>query len=159
MDEYRMLQIFQELGVALVAGALLSVLGGVLSRKRTRKGDTASRAEQLTRSLREATDLIDSIVTEINERTKLVDKLRQDADQYDQLLKLKKPEVDAVAQVLRGELQAHGRKSFWSGVGINFVFFLLGVIVSVVITVASQHQTARSPDQSSRTIPVSNSSR
>ena len=130
----------RDTALAIVTGAAASLLGEFIVKRRwlrRRPESLAHRVEILSKSLADATALIDTISNEIAARTRLVEKLRQDEARYDELLHLKKSEVDAIVQVLRGELEEQGRKSFWSGVGVNFVFFLLGVIVSLVISIAS----------------------
>jgi len=91
------------------------------------------RIKKLTSSLQESTNLIAEVESEISERSALVEKLKKDADTYEQLVKLKEPEVEAVAQLLRGELKKEGSRSFWKGVLVNFLFFALGLIASVVV--------------------------
>jgi t-SNARE complex subunit (syntaxin) len=91
------------------------------------------RINKLTSSLQESTNLIAEVESEISERSALVEKLKKDAETYEQLVKLKASEVEAVAQLLRGELKKEGSRSFWKGVLVNFLFFALGLIASVVV--------------------------
>jgi arginine/ornithine N-succinyltransferase beta subunit len=98
---------------------------------RERRGETTSeRIEKLSHALTDATNLIGSIERELKERHQLVEKLRQDCVRYDQLAKLKSTEVDAVVQSLRGELRQEGKKAFWQSAGLNFLFFLAGIVVT-----------------------------
>lgn len=100
-----------------------------------KKDDTLDkRINNLTSSLKQSIKIIDQIQFEIEERQKLADKLRKDVDSYNEIAKLKKSEVDAVAQLLRGELKKESKKSFWQGVAVNFIFFLLGAGVSMALT-------------------------
>jgi hypothetical protein len=103
-----------------------------LERKiRERRGETTSeRVEKFANALTQATNLIASIERELKERHRLVEKLRQDCVRYDQLAKLKSVEVEAVVQSLRGELRQEGKKTFWQSVGLNFLFFLAGIVVT-----------------------------
>jgi len=116
-------------GIVIVAVEYLKLR---IERKiRERRGETTSeRIEKFSRSLTEATNLIGSIERELKERHQLVEKLRQDCVRYDQLAKLKSTEVDAVVQSLRGELRQEGKKTFWQSAGLNFLFFLAGIVVT-----------------------------
>jgi hypothetical protein len=89
----------------------------------------------LTNSLREATELISHIESEITSRSALAEKPQKDVDVYNKLVELKKPEVEAVAQLLRGELKKEGKRSFWKGFATNFLFFVLGAIASGIIAI------------------------
>ena len=84
--------------------------------------------------MREATELVSHIESEITSRSALAEKLQKDVDVYNKLVELKKPEVEAVAQLLRGELEREGKISFWKGFATNFLFFVLGAIASGIIT-------------------------
>jgi uncharacterized membrane protein YdfJ with MMPL/SSD domain len=88
------------------------------------------RAEQLSKSLTDATTLIDQMQADIQSRQAMVTKLQSDLETYNKLATLKKDEVEAVAQVLRGEIDRNSRRSFWEGVAVNFTFFILGAVVS-----------------------------
>jgi hypothetical protein len=48
-------------------------------------------------------------------------------------LELTKGEVEAVAQLLRGELRREGRRAFWMGVAQSAVFFALGTAVTIAV--------------------------
>jgi t-SNARE complex subunit (syntaxin) len=126
---------------SLVIYLLVGVLGGGLSlifeylgfrAKGIQKETTEDRVKKLSQSLQEAVTLISEIESEIKERTTLAEKLQLDIKTYDRLVQLKKPEVEAISQLLRGELQKEGRKSFWQGFAINFLFFVLGAVTSVI---------------------------
>jgi len=123
----------------LAAGAL-SVGAEILKAKieakvRERRGETtAVRIEKLFQALSESTRMIASIERELNERSGLVQRLRDDCKRYDELAKLKGAEVEAVVQSLRGELRKEGKRSFWQAVGLNFLFFLAGVVVSFYVS-------------------------
>jgi len=120
------------------AAASVSIAGEFLTAKLKKKKGTKEtldeRIERLTKSLTEATHLVGNIQNEIEERHKLVTKLQRDIDTYNKIASLKSDEVEAVAQVLRSELKSEGKKSFWQGVAINFVFFALGAILTLLTT-------------------------
>jgi hypothetical protein len=114
---------------ASLAGSLLySVVHRLFPRRRHEEG-IQERVKRLTKSLEEATSLIANIEAEITARSTLATQLQKDIDQYNKLVELKKPEVEAVAQLLRGELKKENRGSFWKGFAVNFVFFILGACI------------------------------
>lgn len=123
-------------GVAV--GAAASILGALVQKfirpDKQKRETLETRVNALTTSLRDATQLISQIQGEIETRSELASKLRDDVERYNQLKKLSAPEVEAVAQVLRGELKSEGSKSFWKGVIVNFIFFLLGAASSFLIS-------------------------
>jgi len=125
--------------ITSILGGAASFLYELLQRRLSREEQetTEVRVERLTKSLRESLALISNIEAEIRERSKIAEKLQSDVEHYDRLAELRRPDVEAVAQVLRGELQQEGRKSFWKGVAVNFLFFVLGVITSVVVTLVA----------------------
>ena len=131
-----MIDLVFAIGVAAALGGIASILAELLMvRLRKKRGEETleQRITRLTSSLHDATPLINHIQAEIEARQQLVDKLQRDVDTYNKIVESKKPEVEAVAQLLRGELKKEGRRSFWQGVAINFVFFVLGAVLSAVI--------------------------
>jgi uncharacterized membrane protein YhiD involved in acid resistance len=86
----------------------------------------SKRIESLTISLKTSAESISKIEEEIKRRETLVSKLEEDATTYAQLTRLKKPEVEAVAQTLRMELKQEGRKSLIKEILVAAIFFLLG---------------------------------
>jgi len=127
---------FNEVALVASLGAVVPVLFELLqrqlARRRTkgRKETTEMRIRRLTTSLSEAVDLIDGIEKEIDSRQTLVGRLQKDVKRYTKLAALKKGEVEAVAQSLRGEIQREERRSFWQNVGLNAFFFGLGILAS-----------------------------
>lgn len=103
-----------------------------------RKETIEERVGKLTDSLKEATSLINNIENEIKARSSLATQLQEDVERFNKLSELKKPEVEAIAQVLRGELAKEGNKAFWKGALVNFVFFLLGAAASWIINILTK---------------------
>lgn len=125
------------LPITTVVGALTSIIFGIISNILIRKKQDPtleSRIDSLTTSLKDAAGLIDHIESEIQHRSSLADKLKRDVERYKTLKDMDAEEVEAIMQSLRGELKKEGRKSFWAGVGINFVFFTFGAFISFYIT-------------------------
>lgn len=123
--------------LATLGGAISGItaaLSAWLERKKGGRGETIEdRVNNLTRSLKEATQLISNIESEIKARSALASQLQQDLDRYNQLVEMKKPEVEAIAQLLRGELKMEARATFWKGFLLNFLFFVLGAGASLLI--------------------------
>lgn len=129
---------FELITVLGAIGALVSVIGQILQtirRKRRTQETTEDRVKHLTKSLDESIALISSIESEIKARSALAKELESDIDRYNKLVELKKPEVEAIAQLLRGELAKEGKGSFWRGFAVNFLFFVLGAGASLLITI------------------------
>ena len=103
-------------------------------REKTEEEILKEKVKSLTSSLNQSTDLISEITQQINQRHELVEKLKKDHDKYQNLVNLKEEEIQAVAQLLRGELKQEGRSSFKKSFLMNSLFFILGSAVSIVVT-------------------------
>jgi len=90
----------------------------------------SERIGSLTKSLRTSAEAVSKIEEEIKRREVLVSKLEEDAATYDEITKLKKSEVEAVAQTLRMELKREGRNALIKEIMIAAFFFLLGFVVN-----------------------------
>jgi TolA-binding protein len=117
-----------------ISGALSSVVASVFEvyvLKKYRKPETLEkRIAKLVAALKESSKLVAEVEIEISKRQSLVTELQQDAEKYKRLVSLNKEQVDAVAQLLQGELRKEGNKSFWKGVLVNFLLFGLGALLS-----------------------------
>ncbi len=134
------LEIFISLGGTFIVafGAIISALSmayTVYARKKMfhEEETTEDRVEKLTKNLQEATKIISNIESEVKERSAIADKLQKDIKHYDKLAKLKKSDIEAVTQLLRGELEKSNKKSFWAGFATNFLFFALGAVVTIIV--------------------------
>lgn len=134
------MEVASALGVVIgIMAAVAGVLFGFLQERQKRRQAEETlekRVGRLTASLSDAVRLIDEVQGEIEARQKLVEKLEKDAETYEQIAQLRQAEVEAVAQVLRGELRKEGGRSLRQTLGINSLFFLSGAGVSVAITLA-----------------------
>jgi hypothetical protein len=72
---------------------------------------------------------VEDLAGEIDSRREEIAKL----EERHQLLKLSEAEVQAVQSAMLGALETQGRRSFWLGVLVNFVFFCLGVGATLVV--------------------------
>lgn len=127
-----------EIITTIVAGALTSTIASLayefFAKKEKKQETLEDRINKLTSALQESSHLITSVESEIQSRQKLVSELQDDAQRYEKLISMNQEQVDAVAQVLQGELQKESKKSFWKGVAVNFIFFIMGAVVSWYIS-------------------------
>jgi len=121
---------------ALLLGLLASVIAALLQIiLRRRKGETTQdRINRLAKSLAGAVQLINQIEKEIEERRSLVTKLQNDIHTYKRIASLNRSEVEAVSQLLRGELRREGGRAFWQNAAVDFLFFVLGAGITLVLS-------------------------
>ena len=120
--------------VGSIIGAVSSFLAALAQKRKKGKGDNLEiKIQKLTSALSTSANQINNIQSEIEERQKLVEKLKADHEHYEKLVELKESEVEAVAQLLRGELQKENKTTFLKSILSNFVFFFLGSVVSLAI--------------------------
>jgi TolA-binding protein len=121
------LDFLSTVGAALSASLAAGVAAKVFYGMRAREPETLeARITKLTTALKESSSLVTEVEEEIESRQKLVAELQKDAENYERLISLNKEQVDAVAQLLQGELRKEGNKSFWKAVAVNSLFFILG---------------------------------
>lgn len=71
------------------------------------------------------------IEADINVRRAMLEALEEDAARQEQLIQMRESDVEAITETLRGELASADRCEFVQ----NFVFFVLGVAASVLVSV------------------------
>jgi hypothetical protein len=112
---------------------------------RWRRPTAQDRPQSLEDRLRDLGDLmrsssrvLEEVQAEIQARITLAENAKRDADEAEQLAQLNDAQRAALARLVRaevsGEISRGGRRSFWLGVVVNFVFFAAGVGVTVVLT-------------------------
>ncbi len=113
------------------AGIALSVYGfQLLVSPQKTVVDLPTRINTLTESLKDAAKAIDAIEQEIKQRQALVEQLEREADTASKLKTLSKDQLDAVAQVLKSEIQSDQRQNFWSAQVLAFFYAAVGVALS-----------------------------
>lgn len=131
-----------EIIVTLLSGILgvsssivYEVISAILKRKNINKeDDITSRIKDVSTVLENSVQELGELQTELEERVKMVEKLKEGAEQAETIISLTEEQVKAVRTTLNNELQKEGRKSFWQGVIVNFVFFVLGAIISYIVS-------------------------
>jgi hypothetical protein len=115
--------------LAMTIAVLGVTVGFYFGQQKIEQRDQTSleaRIEQLTRSLNIASSTISAIELEIEQRRKLVDDLKRDAQTAEALREASRQQVEAIAQVLRGEI-ARGKSGFdWWDFAKNLLFTFLG---------------------------------
>ena len=131
-----------EIIVTLLSGILgvsssivYEVISTILKRKNINKeDDITSRIKDVSTVLENSVQELGELQIELEERVKMVEKLKEEAEQAETIISLTEEQVKAVRTTLNNELQKEGRKSFWQGVIVNFGFFVLGAIVSYIVS-------------------------
>lgn len=124
------LEIVSIVTAGAIASTISSLVYELITKKNKKKETLEDKINKLTSALKESSHIITSVESEIQSRQKLVSELQDDAQRYEKLISMNQEQVDAVAQVFQGELQKESKKSFWKGVAVNFIFFIMGAIVS-----------------------------
>jgi hypothetical protein len=104
-------------------------------------GTLRERTQRLTKALEVAMTALaetsDELQLEVEQGQRLVTKLERDAHTYEELAKVSRDQAEAVAVLVRGEVKAEGRRSFWTQLWVQFVlgvvFFVAGVIVTLAL--------------------------
>jgi hypothetical protein len=95
------------------------------------------RADRLTTTLQQAMASLaatsEELQREAEDSKRLVAKLEQDASTYEELARINRAQAEAVAHLVRGEIEHEGRRSLWRGVAVNFVFFLFGMVLTLLV--------------------------
>jgi hypothetical protein len=89
--------------------------------------DLPERIRVLTSSLNDAAKSIGEIEEAMKQREALVQRLQRDAETASRLSALNKEQVDAVAQVLKGEIEKDQQANFWTTQLLALFYTLLGV--------------------------------
>jgi hypothetical protein len=127
---------FQELVGHLIGLLIISTIVFSLStvvsivHEKPKEIDLAQRIRVLTESLNAAAETIGEIEDQIRQREILVQKLQEDADTASKLTSMNKEQLDAVAQVLKGQIEKEQHQTFWSAQLLAFFYTILGVILA-----------------------------
>ena len=104
------------------------------NKKEQQEEDISVRIKSVTDVLSNSIVELDSLQKELGKRIELVEKLKNEADQAEQIIKLTEGQVKAFKNTLNQELKKESKKSFWQGVLVNFIFFILGAFASYIVS-------------------------
>lgn len=128
-------------GVVFALLGFVASIGTELLRRRTDHGaadepTVEKRVAAAAQALRETVQLLDDLERDIETRARRRADLEAQIAEDEQLAKLSHEQAEAVRELLSEEvgdqLSKSGRRTFWQGVVVNFVFFLLGAGVAFV---------------------------
>ena len=130
-----------------ILAALSAVLGGSASivfevitrflekKKQPDKEDIAAKIKIVSDSLGKSTAELVEIQQQLKDRITFVEDLSVKAKQAENIASLNKEQINAVNEILGTNLKREGRRSFWQGVLVNFIFFILGAVASYLTSV------------------------
>jgi hypothetical protein len=119
--------------VMLGSTSLLTGLIDIYIDKSDQKITLEERIIILTKSLNNAASIISEIEMEVEKRQTLVERLQQDAQTAQAMIDLNAKEAEAVAQVLRKEIDREQTQSFWADLVQNMGFTVLGVFLGEAV--------------------------
>jgi len=99
------------------------------------KEDIAIKIQTISTSLKRSANELADLQEELKERIAFVEKLNEQAKKSEDIASLNKEQVAAINDILSSNLKKEGRKSFWQGVLVNFVFFVLGAVASYYMSI------------------------
>lgn len=131
-----------ELFILIIGGILsisLSLIFEVififLKKKNESKDDNITfRIKEVSEKLEGLAEEISELQDELEKRIQLVEKLQKEAEEAENIISLTENQVKAVRTTLNNELKKEGQKSFWKGVVVNFIFFVLGAFISFIFS-------------------------
>ncbi len=104
------------------------------ARERETEGGGEDRIQALIASLNRANEVIRELEVEIRTRQEVAEKLQADAEQAERFLQLNREELEAVRGLVGSELKRESRRSFWLGALVNFVFFVAGAGLTLLLS-------------------------
>lgn len=128
--------------VTAAAGALAAAVVALLSATRMRgvaqraaRPSLEDRLADLGSTMAASARLLEEVQAEINARIQLADRARRDAEEAHDLAQLSEAQRVALARLVGTEVQTEinrsSRRAFWQSFAVNFLFFLLGVGVTL----------------------------
>ena len=129
--------------IVAIVGVISSILPIIVNRisshfiqnKIIEKDDLVERIKKTTKKLNASINEISYLQDELKERINIVEALKKEAQIAENIITLSSEQVKAVKLVLNKELVNEGKKSFWKNFGTNFIFFILGVIVTFLLSI------------------------
>lgn len=137
------MDIFVAALAASLAGAASLIVEAIRRRVQPSAQERAhsleDRLSDLGDLMRSSARVLEEVQAEIQARIALAEKAKRDAEEAEQLAQLNEAQRAALARLVRaevsGEIASGGRRSFWLGVVVNFIFFAAGAGVTALLTV------------------------
>jgi hypothetical protein len=119
----------------LIASALFTFVRVFLeeSRDPTSRPKREERIEALIHSLNDANDVIREIEVEIRTRRDRAEKYQAQVEEAERILALSEGELRTARDLVGSEFRRESKKSFWLGLLVNFVFFVAGAGLTVLV--------------------------
>lgn len=125
--------------VAVVLSTSINVIFEVLRPRPTLE----ARIAELTGALTSASRTISEIEGEVKSRQALVQRLQDDARTAEALARANRAQVEAVAQVLRREMDRDQTRAFWIDIAKNVFFAVFGAVVGLALSDWRQRRSAK----------------
>ena len=93
------------------------------------QGTFDERVEAAAHALRDASRTVTELEGEIAARREAVERLEEQR----KVLDVDREQLEAVANLLNHEMRADSRRALWIGIGSNTLFFVLGVIATLLL--------------------------
>jgi len=104
-------------------------------KKQQEKEDIAAKIKGISDSLSKSAGELVDLQEQLKERIAFVEDLSAQAKKAEDIASLNKDQLDAVSEILNANLKKEGKRSFWQGVLVNFIFFILGAVASYIVAV------------------------
>lgn len=121
-------------GILGVSSSIVYEVVSIILKRKSKEDNIASRIKDVSTMLESSVQELGGLQAELEERVKMVEKLKEEAEQAETIISLTEEQVKAVRTTLNRELQRESWKSFWQGVTVNFIFFVLGAVVSYIVS-------------------------
>ena len=95
--------------------------------------ELSHRIEIVSEHLRDASRELNAIQLELEQRIALVERLNEEATHAEAMIDLTQEQVDAIRAALNIELNRNVRFNFWIAFAQNFLFVILGSVITIVI--------------------------
>jgi septal ring factor EnvC (AmiA/AmiB activator) len=113
----------------MVSRAVLSLITGVDVRAAEARGTFDDRVADASKALRDAAATVAELEDEIQARQTAVARLEQQR----KVLEVDREQVEAIAGLLNENVRADSNRAMWIGLGSNALFFVLGIVVTMLI--------------------------
>ena len=123
-----------------LSGAFLSVVTQMFVSMATKKKETkadndiAAKISSVSNTLSKSSTELSVLQQDLQKRIDFVKDLEVKAREAENIASLSQEQVDAVNSLLNSSIKKESRSTFWRGALINFIFFIAGAIISLLIT-------------------------